>query len=176
MAKITIEFDDDLMANFLEQIGEQAAASAGATTTKSTSKKEKAPAKEKASKGGAGTAEQIKELCNKLLELTDKATVKEVTAEFDCSTVGKACKLEGEDAADCIEALEEAIEEANEGGSGSEDEITEEAVKIAVQAFSKKNGKEACTELLEDFNIKTVRSLNKLTQDELEELYAEVCE
>jgi len=26
MAKITIEFDDDLMANFLEQIGEQAAA------------------------------------------------------------------------------------------------------------------------------------------------------
>ena len=174
MAKITIEFDDDLMANFLEQIGEQAAASSSDAEPAKTSKKEKPASK----KGGAGTAEQIKELCNQLLEATDKATVKGVTSEFDCTTVAKACKLEGEDAADCIEALQEAIEEAGEGGDGSdgEEEITVEAVKVAVQAFSKSKGKDACTELLEDFNIKSVRGLSKLSQDELEELYAEVCE
>jgi len=173
MAKITIEFDDDLMANFLEQIGEQAAASGGDV------KKDKPASKKTTTKkdtGGAGTGEQIKELCNQLLELTDKTTVKGVTSEFDCTTVAKACKLEGEDAADCIEALQEAIEEAGEGGEPGEEEITVDAVKVAVQAYSKKNGKEACTELLEDFNIKSVRGLGKLSQDELEELYAEVCE
>jgi len=167
MAKITIEFDDDIMAGFLDQVATQAAAS-GAATVK----------KDKPAAGGAGTAEQIKELCTKLLDLTDKAAVKVVTSEFDCSTVGKACKLEGEDAAECIEALQEAIAEAEDGGSaaGGDDEITADSVKVAVQAFSKKNGKEAADEILKDFGINSVRGLKKLPQDELEELFAEVCE
>jgi len=171
MAKITIEFDDGLMAGFLEQVAEQAAASGGTVTKDKPSKR---GSKKDEAKGGAGTSEQIKELCNALLEASDKATVKEITSEFGCSTVAKACKLEGDEAAELIEALQEAITDA--GGEGGDDEITSDAVKVAVQAFSKKNGKDEVAEILKDFGISSVRGLGKLAQDELEELYAEVCE
>ena len=165
MAKITIEFDDAIMGNFLEQVAEQAGGSVVS-----------------ASKGASEETEydaaSIKELCTELLELKDKAAVKAVTSEFDCSTVAKACKLTGDDLQDCGEALAEAIKEAGEGGSGDPDdeEITVDAVKIAVQAFSKKNGKDDTNEILEDFGIKSVRSLKTLSQSDLEDLYAEVCE
>ena len=174
MAKITIEFDDDLMANFLDQVAEQA----GSSTTSSKGKPSKSKKEEPAEEESEATPEQVKELCNKLLELTDKAAVKAVISEFDCTTVAKACKLTGDDLADCVEALNEAIEEAGEGSEeeDGDEEITVDAVKAAVQAYSKNNGKEATSEILEDFDIKSVRSLNKLSQEDLEELYAEVCE
>jgi len=172
MGTLTIQFDDDAIEQLAEKIAERMGAA-------EPSKKDKPAAKkDKPGKGGAGTAEQIKELCTKLLDLTDKAAVKEVTSEFECSTVGKACKLEGDEAAECIEALQEAIDKADDGGSSSDDddEVTVEAVKIAVQAFSKKNGKEDTDEILKDFGISSVRGLKKLEQSDLEELYAEVCE
>ncbi len=173
MAKITIEFDDEIMAGFLDQVAEQAASSATTTTDKKPAgkKEDKEPASEE-----TFNAESIKEMCNKLLDLTDKAKVKEVLSEFNCTTVSKATKLEGDDLQDCGEALQEAIAEAESGGSGEDDEVTVEAVKVAVQAFSKKNGKDDTKEILEDFGINSVRGLNKLSQEDLEELYAEVCE
>jgi len=172
MGILTIQFDDDAIDQLAEKIAERMGGAEPAKTEKPSRK-----SKKDKDSGGAGTAEQIKELCTKLLDLTDKATVKEVTSEFECSTVGKACKLEGDEAAECIEALQEAIDKADDGGSSSDDdEITVEAVKIAVQAFSKKNGKEDTDEILKDFNIKSVRGLKTLEQSDLEELYAEVCE
>ena len=165
MAKITIEFDDAIMGNFLEQVAEQAG---GSVVSASSS----------ASEETEYDAASIKEMCTELLELKDKAAVKAVTSEFDCSTVAKACKLTGDDLQDCGEALAEAIKEAGEGDSGDpeDEEITVEAVKVAVQAYSKKNGKDDTAEILEDFGIKSVRSLKTLSQSDLEDLYAEVCE
>ena len=170
MAKITIEFDDAIMGNFLEQVAEQAG---GSVVSASSSASE-----EETETETEYDAASIKELCTELLELKDKAAVKAVTSEFDCSTVTKACKLTGDDLQDCGEALAEAIKEANDGDAGGSEneEITVDAVKIAVQAFSKKNGKDDTAEILEDFGIKSVRSLKTLSQSDLEDLYAEVCE
>ncbi len=171
MAEIIIKIDDKIIENFFAQV-----ATAGTGGEPSKEEKPSKSSRSSKSESGAGNAEKMKEACSQLLEVTDKNTVKEVISEFGAKTVAAASKLTGDDYDECLEAVNEAIEEAAEGSeddAGGE-EITVDAVKKAVQAYSRKNGKEETTEILEDFGISSVRSLHKLEQEDLEELYAEV--
>ena len=110
-------------------------------------------------------------------ELTDAKTVTAVLKEFDVKTPAAAAK--SDDFEEIYEALMDAIEENggdDEEGDDEEgdDEVTIDDVKKACQAFAKSEGKEELEEVLEEFGIKSVRSLSKLSEDELAELYEEV--
>jgi len=121
------------------------------------------------------TSKDIKTMCDELKELTSAKELKEVLEEFDVTTAAKAAKLEDEDLQDCGADLADAIADAKDGNPDG-DEIDIEAVKAAVQAYTKENGKKDTLEILKEYNIKSVKSLDKLDQDELEELFEEVSE
>jgi len=125
---------------------------------------------------GEITPDDVKEAWEELKKLTSVADVKEVVSDFGVKTPAAAAKHD--DFEEIYEALMDAIEEA--GGESDDDdedegeEITVDDVKKACQAFAKSEGKDELEEILEEFNIKSVRSLSKLTEDELAELYEEV--
>lgn len=100
-----------------------------------------------------------------------------INEEFEVKTVAK---VEDDDLEELIELFEdEGIkleDEDGEDAGGDEDGIDVEAVKIACQAFSKSNGKDDMTEIFEEYDIKSVRSLSKLSAEQLEDLYADVTE
>jgi len=168
MAKIIIEIDDEVIADALSQI----VSSGTSKTAKPSGKAAKAEPEEEEEDY---TPADIKEMCAELKELTDAKTLKEVLSEYDVTTPAKAMKLEDDDLQDLGEDLAEAIDEASDGEE-AEEEITVDAVKEAVQAYTKSEGKEASQEILEEYNIKSVRGLNKLDADDLAELFAAVTE
>lgn len=92
----------------------------------------------------------------------------------DIAGVTTVSKVPDDAIDEVIGELEAELE--NSGVEEDDSEVTIEAVKIAVQAFQKKNGKEETEEILEDYGIKSVRSLGKLEQSQLEDLYADVTE
>ncbi len=170
MAKIIIEIDDEVIADALSQI----VSSGTSKTAKPSGKAAKAEPEEEEEDY---TPADIKEMCAELKELTDAKTLKEVLSEYDVTTPAKAMKLEDDDLQDLGEDLAEAIDEASDGEEEeAEEEITVDAVKEAVQAYTKSEGKEASQEILEEYNIKSVRGLNKLDADDLAELFAAVTE
>ena len=113
-----------------------------------------------------------------------KNSLKELKAFLDEEfEVKKVADVEDDDLEDLIELLEgEGVslggddEGEDEGDDGDEDGIDKEAVKIACQAFSKKNGKDEMAEIFEEYEINSVRGLNKLSAEQLEDLYADVTE
>lgn len=138
-----------------------------------TQAKEEEPDEEE--EGDEITPQDVKDACAELKELTSAKRVTEVLKEFDVKTPAAAAK--SDDFEDIYEALMDAIEE--EGGEEADDEdegeeVTIDDVKKACQEFAKSEGKDELNEVLEEFGIKSVRSLNKLSEDELAELYEEV--
>lgn len=120
---------------------------------------------------------QLKEAAEKYKEAFSLKELKELLKEEAGCTV--VSKVEADFIPEMLEIIEAELE-AGEEGEGDDDEanseVTQEAVKIAVQAYQKKNGKEETTEILEEYGIASVRSLGKLEQEQLEDLYADVTE
>jgi len=124
--------------------------------------------------------DDIKELCADLDE-DELATAKSVFKEHGYKSPGHV-----DDDYDNMDALyvELAVALGYEIEGSVEDdaffvdeegeEITIEACKIACQAFAKENGKDDLIEILEPYDIKTVRGLKSLDAEQLAELYNEV--
>ncbi len=165
MGKITIEFDDKLLAAAV------LSAMSGVSATTATSKKAEPKEVEEDDADFDDLRSELEEVAAQYKKDNSAAELKKVLAEFDARTI-KA--VADEDLEAVIEALTDGAEDDDE--EEDEDDITVEAVKIACQAFAKSNSKEELDEILEDYDIKSVRSLSKLSQDDLEELYAEVSE
>jgi hypothetical protein len=124
------------------------------TATKSTPKSRKA-AKEP----------DLRELCEEAAAKFDRKELRSILSEYD------AKKIDDVDDSD-LEDLQADLQKEK----GGEPEIDAEAVKIACQAFAKKNGKKELDEILEDYEISSVRSLSKLSAEDLADLYADVTE
>lgn len=176
MAKLTIEFDDNILAAAIVS----AIGSGNATATVEA---------DNGSDADWGS-EDLLDLCEKFKTENSAKELKELLAEFDVKTPKAAAKADDETIAEICETLAEALdgeeeaeeeaeeEEADDEGDddeGDDDEGVDVAtVKKACQAYSKENGKDALKELLEEFDIKSAAKLGTLDQDDLDELYAEL--
>lgn len=167
MGKITIEFDDKLLAAAV------LSAMSGVSATTATSKKAEPKEVEEEDADFDDLRSELEEVAAQYKKDNSAAELKKVLAEFDARTIKSVAD---EDLEAVIEALTDGAEADDDDDEEDEDDITVEAVKIACQAFAKSNSKEELDEILEDYDIKSVRSLSKLSQDDLEELYAEVSE
>lgn len=156
----TLEIDADDLAEILEG-GE------GEAEVKTSKSK---------SKGDAPTKAEFKAAMDDFKKETSAKDLKALLGEFDYKSV---THVEEDDFAEIMKAAEEALddegEEEEEEGE-EEEEITADTVKAKIQALTKAAGKEAVTEILEDYDIKSVRSLSKLDQEDLAELYEDVCD
>ncbi len=172
MAKLTIEFDDNILAAAIVQ----AIGTGGATATVETES------------GDAISPEDFLALCDEAKAATSAKDVKEALAEFDFKTPKSAAKADDETLAEMVEVLnemigedgadeddeEEAEDDDDEEEDDEEDAVTFEDVKKASQAYAKENGKPALKEILEDFDLKSIAKAKDLDQDDLDELYAEL--
>lgn len=138
---------------------------------------EKAPRTRRGKKGAdkkPSNADKLKQLAEDFKKKFSLKELKELLE--DVADVTSAAKVPADMVDDVIAELEAELDGEEEGEEEGDDEVTVEAVKIAVQAFQKKNGKEETEEILEDYAIKSVRSLGKLEQSQLEDLFADVTE
>jgi len=134
------------------------------------------PRRRRASKSpSTDNSAALKKVAAKYEEAFSKGDLKEVMLEV--AGVSNILKVPKAKINSLIKELQKELdesEEEDEDEGEEENEVTVEAVKIAYQAFQKKNGSEEASELLEEVGIKSVRSLSKLDQDALEDLYAAV--
>lgn len=122
-----------------------------------------------------------------------KTKLKKVSDEFKAQFSLKELKEILQEVADVTsvakvpqECIDDVIAELNaeldanygneEEEEDEESEVTVDAVRSAVQAYQKQNGKDKTDEVLEDYGIKSTRGLGKLEQVQLEDLYADVTE
>ena len=167
MAKITIEVDDNILAASI------AKAVAGTTGKPSKAKAEPEPEDEDEEDSAYITPEEFLTLCDDAKAASSVKELKEVLLEFEFKTPKAASKADDETLDEMADAVRELV------GDGEEEEAEAEAVDVATvkkacQAYSKENGKEALTDLLEEFDIKSAAKLKDLDQDDLDELYAEL--
>lgn len=190
MGKITIEFDDNILA---KAIGAVITAEGTSFASDDTPKAAKASKKSKKADKSVFevTAQMVADLCKEigastcrpvLKELgftTPKAIIKDDPDSEELTPLYEALKAlqEDDDEEDEDDEDEDDDEDDDEDEDDEdEDEINVDVVKKAVQAFAKENGKDEADEILEEFDIKSVRSLKKLDQEQLEELYEAVSE
>lgn len=153
MGTITIEFDDNILAKAL------GAVMGGTSSGKGGSDDEEV------------TVEEIKALCKELGAKVCRPVLK------DAGFASPAKISDDEDPevlAELYDSLMDLKEDDDEDPEGEEVDV--ETVKKAVQAYAKENGKAEADEVLEEFSIKSVRSLNKLSEEDLKELYEAVTE
>lgn len=158
MPKLILEIDNG------EQFEVQLAA-VKAVETKPAAKK---PA---AKKPAAKKIVSPRDKCEALLGKLDRKAKKAMLEEYDAKNIAD---VEEEDLDDLLLDLEEEVDVDEDEEDSTDSEITVEAVKTACQAYSKKNSKEEMDEIFSDYDIKSVRSLGKLSPNDLEDLYAEV--
>lgn len=158
----------DLLTALVELIAEKVVEKMGGSGEKVTPRASKEPEEDDVDYDDL--REELAEVANAFKKDNSAAELKKVLAEFDAKTIKSVAD---EDLEDVIKAL---TDEGDDEGDDEDEEVTVEAVKLACQAFAKKNGKDELDEILEDYEIKSVRSLNKLEQEDLEELFAEVTE
>lgn len=188
MGKIVIEFDDAVLAKAIAAVlaDEKPAKSSGSMFDKADTKASKT--RKNAKSKSTVTVQDIMDLVKEIGIKECRPVLKE--AGYASPKALKEADLDEEEIEEILASLKELQSEEDEDESDedddeesddddedeSDDEIDVELVKKAVQAFAKENGKEAADEILEEFEIKSVRSLNKLDQEQLEELYEAVTE
>ena len=129
----------------------------------------------KASKKAEIDVETVIALCTELGPKVCRPILKEA-GYASPKALGEAVEndeVEQEELEELYEALQATQEEEEEE---EEAEIDVDTVKKAVQAFAKENGKAEADEILAEFDLTSVRSLNKLKPEQLQELYEAVTE
>ena len=91
--------------------------------------------------------------------------------QADIEDLYRDLKAAGSDEEEEEEEDEEEDDEEEDG-----EELDVDTVKKAVQAYAKENGKDEADEILAEFELTSVRSLNKLKPAQLRELYEAVTE
>lgn len=189
MSSVSITFNDvtvEEAADLLAVMGGEVSSSTSSTSSKGPAKEEKAPkATGKSKKSEVFDDEEEEEAEGEEEEITvdmvielakevGAAIAKPILKEAGVASPAalKKAKLSDDDLAELYDSLIEASEEGEE----EEAEVTVEDVKKAVQAYAKANGKDEADEILGEFDITSVRSLSKLSSDELMELYEAVTE
>lgn len=187
MGTLTIEFDDNILAAAIVS----AIGTGSATAVVET---------DSGSDDDAYTADEFIALCAEAKAATSPKDLKEALAEFEFKTPKAASKADAETLAEMVEVLKDMADGVEDDGDDDDAEDDDDAgdddtsddddddddddgddegvdlatVKKACQAYGKENGKEALTELLDEFDVKSVAKLKTLEQDDLDELYAEL--
>lgn len=154
----------------------------GSTTT---------PSAESVSTSGAVTADDIVKLCGELGAKVCRKVLKDA-GYTKPSEVAKDEDLDADDLQELYDELmalkeenddvhedeeeDDSDEDEDEDEDDDEEEVTLDMVKEAVQEYTKEFGKDETKELLEEYDIKSVKSLKKLSQEDLEELYEAITE
>lgn len=131
----------------------------------------------KAAKKASIDVETVIALCTELGPKVCRPILKEA-GYASPKALGEAVEndeVEQEELEELYEALQ-ATQEEEEEEEEEEAEIDVDTVKKAVQAFAKENGKAEADEILAEFDLTSVRSLNKLKPEQLQELYEAVTE
>lgn len=150
-------------------------------TTKSTGK---SSGKAASAKSGSGKAKKITvadvvALCKELGATAARPILKEAGYASPKALQEAEDEIDQEDLDDLYRELKATSSEDEDEDEDEEDEETEvdvDTVKKAVQAYAKENGKDEADEILAEFEISSVRSLNKLKPAQLRELYEAVTE
>ena len=115
------------------------------------------------------------------LKAEDADVVKEILNEFGGKTLKTVLKKLAGDTETMQELLDELNGELSEddgeddGDDDGEDRSVDEVKKLA-QAYSKAEGKDALKEILEDYEIKGVKQIKDLEQEDLNELFGDITE
>ena len=123
--------------------------------------------------------EEVKIACQKFTKENGKKAADALYQEFGINSLRSLKKLSDDD----LRALYKAVTEDDEGDDQVEvdddvdpDEINLAVVKSTCEEFQKANGKDTMEEILDSYGIASLRSLRKLEQEDLEDLYAEITE
>jgi Ca2+-binding EF-hand superfamily protein len=116
------------------------------------------------------TQKEFLALCEEAAEESSKKEVSAVLAEFDYKTPKK---VKSKDYAKIAKELGKLIDEEEE--EGEEEPITEEDVK-AKFAEAKKVDADEAKEALEEYGLKSIKGAGKLSDEDLEELYDDLCD